>query len=114
MISGSAGIIGSPLVGRLAKQNEIMLFDNLARNTIPLTDLGKHKNLSLVQGSILNPASVSAAAKAADIVVHPAAIAVTLSSTTTVRVEGVRLYLCDRHPISRKKRQRDPVRGVNS
>ncbi len=75
VITGGAGFIGSTLAGRLAEQNEIVLFDNLARNTIQHTDLGQHKNVSLVQGDILDPASISAAFKGADIVVHAAAIA---------------------------------------
>lgn len=75
VITGGAGFIGSTLAGRLAEHNQIVLFDNLARNTIQHTDLGKNPNISLTQGDILDPASVRKAVEGADIVVHAAAIA---------------------------------------
>lgn len=74
-ITGGAGFIGSTLAARLADNNKITLFDNLARNTIQHTDLGKHPNISLIQGDILDPASIASAIKGADMVVHAAAIA---------------------------------------
>lgn len=75
VITGGAGFIGSTLAGRLADRNRVTLFDNLARNTIQHTGGAQHPNVSLVQGDILDPASVKRVVTGADIVVHAAAIA---------------------------------------
>ncbi len=75
VITGGAGFIGSTLAGRLAERNTILLFDNLARNTIQHTGLGAHPNVSLAQGDILDFDAVRRAVEGADIVVHAAAIA---------------------------------------
>lgn len=75
VITGGAGFIGSTLAGRLAGNNQIDLFDNLARNTIQHTELQDNPNISLVQGDILDPQAVTKAVEGADIVVHAAAIA---------------------------------------
>jgi UDP-glucose 4-epimerase len=75
VITGGAGFIGSTLAGRLAGDNQIVLFDNLARNTIQHTGLQNNVNISLVQGDILDLQAVAKAVEGADIVVHAAAIA---------------------------------------
>jgi UDP-glucose 4-epimerase len=75
VITGGAGFIGSTLAGRLAGDNQVVLFDNLARNTIQHTGLQNNANISLVQGDILDPQAVAKAVEGADIVVHAAAIA---------------------------------------
>jgi UDP-glucose 4-epimerase len=75
VITGGAGFIGSTLAGRLAGANQIILFDNLGRNTIQHTDLRDNPNISLVEGDVLDPDAVATAVEGADIVVHAAAIA---------------------------------------
>lgn len=75
VITGGAGFIGSTLAGRLAGGNQIVLFDNLARNTIQHTGLQDNPNISLLQGDILDPNAIAQAVEGADIVVHAAAIA---------------------------------------
>jgi UDP-glucose 4-epimerase len=75
VITGGAGFIGSTLAGRLASANRIMLFDNLARNTIQHMGLQDNPNISLIRGDILDPHAVAKAVESADIVVHAAAIA---------------------------------------
>ncbi len=75
VITGGAGFIGSTLAGRLASANQIVLFDNLTRNTIQHTGLQDNPNISLVQGDILDPVAVAKAVEGADVVVHAAAIA---------------------------------------
>jgi len=75
VITGGAGFIGSTLAGRLADSNQIVLFDNLARNTLQHTGLADHKNITLTKGDILDPAAIRKAVDGADIVVHAAAIA---------------------------------------
>ena len=74
-ITGGAGFIGSTLAGRLADDNEIVLFDSLVRNTVKYTDLLAHDNISLIKGNILDAAAVTKAMAGSDIVVHAAAIA---------------------------------------
>lgn len=75
VITGGAGFIGSTLAGRLAEKNKIVLFDNLARNTIQHTDLGSHPNITLVQGDVLDYDATRRMIEGAHIVVHAAAIA---------------------------------------
>lgn len=75
VITGGAGFIGSTLAGRLAERNEIVLFDNLARNTLQHTNLSQHRNVALVQGDILDYDATRRAMEGAHIVVHAAAIA---------------------------------------
>ncbi|WP_417412023.1 NAD-dependent epimerase/dehydratase family protein [Hoeflea sp.] len=75
VITGGAGFIGSTLAQRLAEANQIVLFDNLARNTIQYDKGGLHPNVSLLQGDILDYPAVRSAFEGADIVVHAAAIA---------------------------------------
>jgi UDP-glucose 4-epimerase len=74
-ITGGAGFIGCTLAGRLCEHNCVMLFDNLSRNTIRHTNLGRHANVKLVQGDVLDYAAVAGAMQGADFVVHAAAIA---------------------------------------
>jgi UDP-glucose 4-epimerase len=75
VITGGAGFIGSTLADRLAEHNKIILFDNLARNTIQHTLIQSNPNISLVQGDILDSHALAKAFEGADIVVHAAAIA---------------------------------------
>lgn len=74
-ITGGAGFIASTLASRLCGNNEIVLFDNLARNTIKHTTLLDHENIRMVQGDVLDFDSLNKAMTGADIVVHAAAIA---------------------------------------
>ena len=75
VITGGAGFIGSTLADRLAENNKLVLFDNLARNTIQYTELANNSNVNFVQGDILDQETVTKAIEGADIVVHAAAIA---------------------------------------
>jgi UDP-glucose 4-epimerase len=74
-ITGGAGFIGSTLVSKLYEENELVLFDNLARNTIQHTDLLNSSNVTLIEGDILDYEAVEKAMAGSDIVVHAAAIA---------------------------------------
>jgi UDP-glucose 4-epimerase len=92
-VTGGAGFIGSTLASRLCQDNELVLFDNLARNTIQYTNLLENKNISLIEGDILNYSAVEDAMKGCDTVVHAAAIAgidtVTKFPVTTMEVNMV-------------------------
>jgi UDP-glucose 4-epimerase len=74
-ITGGAGFIASTLATKLCADNRIVLFDNLARNTLKHTTLLTHENISLIQGDVLDFQLVKQAMAGADLVVHAAAIA---------------------------------------
>jgi UDP-glucose 4-epimerase len=92
-VTGGAGFIGSTLIGRLVDHNEIVAFDNLARNTLRHQAFAGHPNLRLVEGDVLDAAGVAEAMGDAQIVVHCAAVAgidtVIKSPVMTMRVNMV-------------------------
>jgi UDP-glucose 4-epimerase len=89
-ITGGAGFIGSSLAGRLINKNQVVIYDNLTRNSLKNKRYQNHPNLELVVGDILDYEKLSTAMSGADIVVHCAAIAgidtVIKSPVTTMRV----------------------------
>jgi nucleoside-diphosphate-sugar epimerase len=90
VITGGAGFIGTALAERLCAHNQVTLFDNLHRNALSGTALLDHQNVELVQGDVLDAASLDPVIKNADIVVHMASIAgvdtVMKNPTLTMRV----------------------------
>jgi UDP-glucose 4-epimerase len=92
-ITGGAGFIGSTLIGRLIEDNEIVAYDNLARNALKTKPWKDHKNLTLEVGDVLDYSHLAKTMAGADIVVHCAAIAgidtVVKSPVTTMRVNMV-------------------------
>jgi UDP-glucose 4-epimerase len=92
-ITGGTGFIGATLAGKLADQNCVVLYDNLTRNSLKDRPFKNHPNIKLIQGDVLDFEDLSNAMKAADIVVHCAAIAgidtVIKSPTTTMRVNMI-------------------------
>lgn len=92
-ITGGAGFIGSTLAGQLVKNNKIILYDNLTRNSLKDRSFKDHPNIKLIQGDVLDPENLVKSMKGADIVVHCAAIAgidtVIKSPTTTMRVNMI-------------------------
>jgi UDP-glucose 4-epimerase len=92
-ITGGAGFIGSTLAGRLVDDNRIIIYDNLARDSLKDKPFRDHENLTLVEGNVLDFDHVAASMQEADIVVHCAAIAgidtVIKSPVTTMRVNMV-------------------------
>lgn len=92
-ITGGAGFIGSTLIGKLIEDNEIVAYDNLARDTLKSQPFRNHPNLELVVGDVLDFATLAKAMEGADIVVHCAAIAgidtVVLNPVRTMRVNMV-------------------------
>lgn len=89
-ITGGAGFIGSALISRLIDKNQIVVYDNLSRNSLKDKAFRNHPNLTLVQADILDFERLLKAIAGADIVVHCAAIAgidtVIKSPTKTMRV----------------------------
>jgi len=74
-ITGGAGFIGSHLAERLAERAEVVLFDNLRRNSLAGTAIADHPNVELVEGDIRDRDAVFELARGADAVFHLAAIA---------------------------------------
>ena len=91
-ITGGAGFIGSTLAGRLADDNDVILYDSLARNALRGSSTEGHKNLKLIQGDVVDRQAIEAAIKTHDPthVVHCAAVAgidtVVKSPVTTLEV----------------------------
>jgi len=89
-ITGGAGFIGTHVVSRLIDRNQIVVYDNLRRNSIKDTDLLSHPNLTLVVGDVLDFPKLRDSVQDCDIVLHMSAIAgintVIRSPTTTMEV----------------------------
>ena len=92
-LTGGAGFIGSTLISRLIKDNQIVVYDNLRRDSLKYTGLLRHKHLRLIKADVLDPLSLKKAIKGSDIVFHLAAIAgidtVTKSATRTMKVNMI-------------------------
>lgn len=74
-ITGGAGFIGSSIAERLIDHNEIVIYDTLHRNALAYSKIGKHKNLKLIKGDVLDAAHVKKSVQGANIVIHMASIA---------------------------------------
>lgn len=92
-ITGGAGFIGSTLTGELLEHNQVVLYDNLKRNSLQHKPFRDHPHLRLIQGDVLDFDHLWTAMQGADIIVHCAAIAgidtVIKSPVTTMRVNMV-------------------------
>ena len=89
-ITGGAGFIGSSLAVHLADYNQVVLYDNLHRNALRMTNLANHANVEFFQGDVLDAATLAKAMEGANYIVHCAAIAgvdtVIQSPVRTMRV----------------------------
>ncbi|HMQ67624.1 MAG TPA: NAD-dependent epimerase/dehydratase family protein [Ignavibacteria bacterium] len=76
LLTGGAGFIGSTLAEKLIKENEILVYDNFARDSISNKKINS-KNLRIIKDDILNLDSLRNACEdfKPQIVVHMAAIA---------------------------------------
>lgn len=76
-MTGGAGFIGSRLCQRLVADNQITVYDSLARDALGRTETARHAHLRLVRGDVLDAAALRQAVDEAqpDVVVHMAAIA---------------------------------------
>jgi nucleoside-diphosphate-sugar epimerase len=76
LITGGAGFLGTHIAERLAAQNDIVLFDNFRRDSLQaVPELREHRNVTLIEGDVLDPAAVDRAVEGVDTVFHLAAIA---------------------------------------
>jgi UDP-glucuronate decarboxylase len=96
LMTGGAGFIGTSLARRLVEENEIVILDNLHRDSLTGTDLAQHENLRFVQGDVLDLALLRELAERSTHVVHMAAIAgvdkVLESRVRTMRVNLIGTY----------------------
>ncbi len=96
VVTGGAGFICSHIIDRLVKANQIVVYDNMKRNALQYSPNHGHKNVSIVQGDVLDAAKLDDVIKGADIVVHAAAIAgiysVGDSITRTMKVNLIGAY----------------------
>jgi len=75
LITGGAGFIGTSLALALADHNDVVLLDNLHRDAYSGSILADHPRVRLVQGDVMDPATVADAVKGAEHIVHMASIA---------------------------------------
>ena len=95
-MTGGAGFIGTSLARRLVDENEVVILDNLHRDSLTATELAEHPNLRFVQGDVLDAELVRQLTDGATHVVHMAAIAgvnkVLESRVRTMRVNLIGTY----------------------
>jgi UDP-glucose 4-epimerase len=96
LLTGGAGFIGTTIARRLVEHNEVVVLDNLDRDTLTGSELAEHPNLTFVPGDVLDDELVRAHADGATHIVHLAAIAgvdnVLRSPVRTMRVNLIGTY----------------------
>jgi UDP-glucose 4-epimerase len=75
VITGGAGFIGTKVAERLVDRNDVVIFDNLSRNSLAGSPIEQHANLRLIVGDVLDSSRVSEVVAGADLIVHCAGIA---------------------------------------
>ncbi len=75
LLTGGAGFLGSALAARLADAANVVIYDNLARNSWRFLPEEVRARTRLVRGDILDSAALREAVRGVDVVVHLAAIA---------------------------------------
>ena len=77
LLTGGAGFIGTKLSSILSEGNEILIYDNLDRNSIKDTDILNKENVVLVKGDILDQENIKSVVKSfrPNVVIHLAAVA---------------------------------------
>lgn len=54
LITGGAGFIGANLIKKILKENNVIVYDNLSRNSLKNSGLIGHPNLEIFEGDILD------------------------------------------------------------
>ena len=76
LVTGGAGFIGTHLAERLCREHEVVLFDNLRRDSLSLApELKSNPRVRMVKGDTLDPASLAPAFEGVETILHLAAIA---------------------------------------
>lgn len=98
LLTGGAGFIGTKLCSLLCNNNEILIYDNLKRNSIKDTDLLNKSNIKLVEGDILDFSHLLSIVNdfKPNIVIHLAAVAgidtVIKNPVNTMKVNMIGTY----------------------
>src|SRR3954468_2016747 len=96
LMTGGAGFIGTSLARRLVDDNELIVLDNLHRDSLTGTDLAEHPKLRFVEADVLNLDALRTLTEGATHVIHMAAIAgvdkVLESRVRTMRVNLIGTY----------------------
>lgn len=98
LITGGAGFIGTEIVKRLSKDNNILIYDSFSRNAIQFTNLAENENVNIVNGDILdlNHLQEVALEFRPQVILHLAAIAgisnVALKPVLTMQVNMIDTY----------------------
>lgn len=98
LLTGGAGFIGTKLCDILSNENEILIYDNLNRNSIKNTKLLEKSNIRLVQGDILDSNHIKNIVDEfkPNIVIHLAAVAgidtVIRNPVNTMKVNMIGTY----------------------
>lgn len=74
-ITGGAGFIANILISRLIDHNQIVVYDNFARDTLSNSPYAQHENLAVIRRDILEYEMLLKNMGRSDIVIHAAAIA---------------------------------------
>jgi nucleoside-diphosphate-sugar epimerase len=76
LITGGAGFIGTHLAERLCDQADVVVFDNFRRDSLAhAPHLQAKRNMKIISGDVMDPASLKDAVATVDTVVHLAAVA---------------------------------------
>ncbi len=75
LLTGGAGFIGTHLCRALAEKNRVTIYDNQHRDSIHLSGLPRHPNVTIIKGDVLDPDGLKKAMAGCRIVIHLAAIA---------------------------------------
>ena len=96
VVTGGAGFICSHIIERLVERNTVVVYDNMKRNALQYAPIRDHKNLTIVQGDVLDVARLDETLRGADACIHAAAIAgiysVGDSITRTMKVNLIGAY----------------------
>ncbi len=75
LLTGGAGFIGTSLTRRLCDENQIVVFDNLRRDSLTKSELSEHPNVELKVGDVRDAKALAEAMSGCSMVVHMASVA---------------------------------------
>jgi len=89
-ITGGAGFIGSSIAERLVDNNKIIIFDNFLRDSLKYKNIANHKNITIIEGDVLDAGHLNKSVMGSNIIIHLASIAgvdnVLKNPTETMRI----------------------------
>ena len=97
-ITGGAGFLGGEVIKRLLDNNEIIIYDNLTRDSVKYTNILEHKNVIFVQGDVLDFDYVKKTIEehSPEIIIHMAAVVgidrVIVNPIRTIEVDFIGTY----------------------